>query len=109
MVNLAYTPKEIKEEKAEYSTIVNDVPKYPYGLSICLNEETLSKLGKTINDFQVNSTITIPCTLLVTGVSSRKNSSGAEEQEVSATITDMDIPDAQGKDPAATMYDKPAK
>ncbi len=106
MVNLAYTPKELKEEKAEYGSMVNEPPKYPYGLSVCLNDETLVKLGKTIADFPVGSSITLPCTLLITGVASRKDSSGDEEQEVNATITDMEIPSGPAKDPAEVMYGK---
>lgn len=49
MTDLARTPEEAKEEIAEMTAPIASpkasVPKYPYGLCLCLEDETLEKLG----------------------------------------------------------------
>lgn len=48
MVDLARTPEEAKEDIAETVAPIGakaSVPKYPYGTCICLEDETLEKVG----------------------------------------------------------------
>lgn len=42
-ISLAYTPEEAKEETAESSEM--EAPKYPYGLTLYFDDETMKKLG----------------------------------------------------------------
>lgn len=46
LIDMAYTPAEIKEEKAEM-TSKPKVPSYPWGLQLRLEKEELAKLGIT--------------------------------------------------------------
>lgn len=43
LISMEYTPSEAKKETIEAQE--NEAPKYPWGLSINLDEETLAKLG----------------------------------------------------------------
>ena len=107
MVNLAYTKADLAEEKLE------DQPggsqsKYPWGLNITLDDETLAKLGIDVNVVKSGQTMDAHITLKVTGTSTSMMASGDNEACVNCTITDMDLGGngPSDADRAAKMYDK---
>jgi len=93
MPNLAMTKEEAKNE---YGVEPDDdsLPKYPYGLSIYLDDDTLKKLG--ITDLpKVGTSMPATITVTVTGTSQRATQSSKEGEQmrtcVDLQITDMDI------------------
>lgn len=105
MTNLAMTKKEAKEE---YGAVPadDDLPKYPYGLSLYLDDDTLAKLG--ITDLpKVGSTMQAQITVTITGTSQRATQSTKDGEQLSTCvdmqITDMDFAPT-AKDPAAVLY-----
>src|SRR6266849_2346217 len=74
LVDIAYTPKERKEEAAEMASGKYKGPEYPYGLSTTLNEETLAKVG--IEELpRVGDEMRIEAVAKVTSVSMRSDKS----------------------------------
>jgi len=93
MANLAMTPEEAKSEYGAEPTD-SDLPRYPYGLSIYLDDDTLKKLG--ITDLpKVGTSMPATITVTVTGTSQRATQSNKEGEQmrtcVDLQITDMDI------------------
>ena len=88
LVDIAYTPKERKEEAAEMASGKYKGPEYPYGLSITLNEETLAKVG--IEELpRVGDEMRIEAVAKVTSVSMRSDKSDEDERCVSLQITEL--------------------
>lgn len=105
MTNLAMSPEEAKKEYGD-SCVAPDgsnLPKYPYGLTLYLDDETLKKLG--ITDLpKVGTKMLAQVTVEVTGTSQRATQ-GKEGENVRTCvdlqITDMDI--AAPSKPAANI------
>jgi len=94
MANLAMTADEAKKEYGCEPSDTDSLPKYPYGLSIYLDDDTLKKLG--ITDLpKVGTSMPATITVTVTGTSQRATQSGKEGENmrtcVDLQITDMDI------------------
>lgn len=109
MANLELTKKEAKEEAGVGPDAY--LPKYPYGLSLYLDDDTLAKLG--ITDLpKVGSTMQAQITIKVTGTSQRAQQSEKEDgkEETMSTCVDMQITDmdiAPSSKPAAdVLYPK---
>ena len=93
MANLALTKEEAKDQ---YGIEPSDdtLPKYPYGLSIYLDDDALKKLG--ITDLpKVGTSMPATITVTVTGTSQRATQSSKDGEQmrtcVDLQITDMDI------------------
>lgn len=93
MPNLAMTKEEAK---SEYGVEPSDdsLPKYPYGLTLYLDDDTLKKLG--ITDLpKVGTSMPATITVMVTGTSQRATQSDKDGEKmhtcVDLQITDMDI------------------
>ncbi len=97
LVDIAYTPKERKEEAAEMTPGKYKGPEYPYGLSITLNEETLAKLG--IEELpRVGDEMRVEAMAKVTSVSMRSDKSDEDERCVGLQITELACePDGAGQ------------
>lgn len=107
MPNLKMTKQEAKDEYGGSCVPSDsDLPIYPYGLTLYLDDDTLKKLG--ITDLpKVGSTMLAQITVSVTGTSQRATQSGKEGETmrtcVDLQITDMDIaPPAQSA--ASVLY-----
>lgn len=102
LVDMAMSPEEAAEEEgccapATTSGADPDAPKYPYGLSLSLNEESLGKLGLTqMPAVGTKVRITAECT--VTGTSAYQTQGGESEENVSLQITAMEMGETQGDD-----------
>lgn len=93
MANLALTKEEAKDQ---YGIEPSDetLPKYPYGLSIYLDDDVLKKLGMTDLP-KVGTSMPATITVMVTGTSQRATQSSKDGEQmrtcVDLQITDMDI------------------
>jgi hypothetical protein len=107
MTNLAMTPEEAKAHYGDCcSPEEASLPRYPYGLSIYLDDDALKKLG--ITDLpKVGESIPATITVMVTGTSQRATQSGKDGETmrtcVDLQITDMDIT-MPAKSAAAVLY-----
>lgn len=106
MISMKLDKADAKEEAGA----TPDLPAYPYGLTLYLNDETLEKLGiKTMP--AVGSKLQLTATVIVTGTSVRATQGEKEAGEGAETtdscvdlqITDMDLA-APIKDMASTLY-----
>lgn len=90
LVDLAKTKKELAEEKKEYASPVGDASPYPWGLSIRLESEELSKLG--ITDLPgVGDEYHFVVVATVTSVNQSARVSQDDEQCVGLQITEMAV------------------
>lgn len=87
MQSMKLTPKEAKAEASYESP--DKAPEYPYGLSICLDEEALKKLGmKDLPD--VGGRMRLEALVTVCSKSQYENQGGADSN-LSLQITDMEL------------------
>lgn len=78
-----------QEEKDEGTVMAPEMPDYPYGLCISLNDDDLEKLDLE-DDMEAGDTITFMATAKVTSVSAREIG-GEVEKRVELQITNMGI------------------
>jgi len=80
-----------KQESKEATTPgVEKGPRYPYGLCISLEKETLDKLGMSKLP-KVGSTITVSARAKVESVSERDSTGGGKHRSMSLQITDIGL------------------
>lgn len=85
MVDMRRTPAE----KADAASPLNDVPDYPYGLSLSLCETELEKLGLDDDDVQVGDMLHLHAMAKVTSVSKNDSEAGGPCCRVELQITNM--------------------
>jgi hypothetical protein len=89
MANMQMTAEEAKEY-ATGDIKPGDAPKYPYGLCLYLNDQSLKKLG--INELpKVGAKLTMTATIVVTSVGSSQQQDGDSENRADLQITDMEL------------------
>lgn len=104
MVNMQMTAEQAKS----YSDLMFvDGPRYPYGLCLNLDTETLKKLGITELP-KVGTKFMIVAKVDVTGVSMHQQQDGDESMCASLQITDMELKGSQRTpdELAASLYAK---
>lgn len=74
-VDLAYSDDEIKERSGDNSPLA-EVPKYPYGLSISLDEKILEKINVDHSEWEVGDVFPVDVLLKVTGKNISENADG---------------------------------
>ncbi|MDR8093064.1 hypothetical protein KPB05_37035, partial [Burkholderia gladioli] len=82
------TPAKAKQE-AVIAQADTDQPAYPYGLSICLDDDALAKLGITSLP-DVGTPFTLTARVEVCSTSQYQNQDGAD-RILSLQITDMEL------------------
>jgi hypothetical protein len=105
MTSLALTADEAKKEYGDccVSPDADSLPKYPYGLTLYLDDDTLKKLG--ITDLpKVGTSIPATITVMVTGTSQRATQS-SKEGETMRTCVDLQITDMEMTMPAKSAAD----
>lgn len=101
--DLALTPEEAKETLLGYAGEVGDAPKYPYGLSLDLCDETMEKLGLTYLP-TVGTEMMLTAVAKVTSTRAYAEQNGAE-QSFCLQITKMEIKDpSASRSPASKLY-----
>ena len=102
--NMAMTPAEAKEYNSPM-TSAEEAPKYPYGLSIDLNGDSMTKLGITTLP-AVGEEVAITAVAKVTRISAYEEQSGSEQcMGLQITMMELDIP-SQTASPADRLYAK---
>lgn len=94
MISMKLTAAEAKADTMLGDPSDDDLPKYPYGLSICLDDETLDKLG--ITDLPaVGTVMQLTALVEVCSISQYENQTGADKS-LSLQITDMELAAGNG-------------
>ncbi|MDR5772086.1 MULTISPECIES: capsid staple protein [unclassified Caballeronia] len=87
MISMKLTPAEAKAETMLAAP--SDAPEYPYGLTICLDDDVLAKLG--ITDLSpVGAVFMLTARVEVCSTSQYQNQDGTDKS-MSLQITDMDL------------------
>jgi len=108
MIDLKRSPEDLKKEMAEEKSVMSTRPKYPYGLKIYLDHDTMEKLNLS-GDLQVGESFPITAQVEVT---SFEKSSRVEEPKVklsaSLQITAIEMPgeEKSNTDKAAILFNK---
>lgn len=98
-----------EEAKAEYGDCApcstggdsdDNAPKYPWGLSLCMDETVLAKLG--IGLMPVGTEFVLTAKVTVTGTSSRDRLKGKPSQDMDLQITSLDLSSIQADRMAAS-------
>lgn len=102
LTNMASTDDE-QAETPEPAEAEYHEPKYPWGLKLTLNEESLAKLGiETLP--KAGAEVTIQAKASVCGVSQYERDTGEANRAVDLQITDLGISSGQSKSDAEIMY-----
>ena len=87
LINMENTPAEAQQMT---NPTAADAPKYPWGLNICLNDDSLDKLGvKTLPAVGTEVTIVAKATVAATRESATEG--GDAQASMDLQITDMQI------------------
>jgi hypothetical protein len=86
-VDLAFSAEEMKARESDNSPL-SEVPKYPYGLSISLDEKTLAKLNVEHSEWNVGDVFPVDVLLKVTGKNVSETADG-EKCCINMQITAM--------------------
>lgn len=93
MTSMALTAEEAKREYGDCAPCSADGedngPKYPWGLSICLSNESLQKLG--IGLIPVGTEVVIMAKAQITGTSERERLKGEKTQDMDIQLTAIDL------------------
>ncbi len=82
---------------------MGDAPRYPWGLSLTLDNEGLEKLG--LDDLpEVGATMTLTARVAVTACSMNQSEGGDERRSVSLQITDMALDAGKKKSAESALY-----
>lgn len=105
MIDMSMSAAEAKEESGIPSTDSSELPKYPYGLAIDLDDSAMEKLGITeLPD--VGYVMQLTALVTVTRVSMNQAQDNDAENRMSLQITDMqlDAPMMDNSARAAKLY-----
>lgn len=98
--DLAYSDKEAKEKYALMDAKYEG-PKYPWGLSLRLDEHCLKKLGMDENDFTVGEFVTpAEVKFRVTGKNVNEQADGGRWVEINLTMVAADFGGGEGSSDA---------
>lgn len=106
LTDLKYTKADIREEAKEMKVGASpDLPQYPWGLQIRLEDEELTKLG--IDTPAVGDEWHMVCTACVTAVSETQMADGTSERCVTLQIEMMAVVDQESADEDAGEAETP--
>lgn len=107
LTDLKYTKADIAEEAKEMKVgATPDLPQYPWGLQIRLEDEELTKLG--VQTPGVGDEWHIVCTACVTAVSETQMADGEQERCVTLQIEMMAVVDQESAADEAMEDESPA-
>lgn len=98
MISMRRSKQELKEGSHTVQESPGNRDKYPYGLEIGLETESLEKLGLSATDVVVKQSFTITAMAIVESVSVNQNQGNEKiQQSIRLQITDMEL--TPGKKP----------
>lgn len=105
LTNMAMTEAEARA-RYEPSTAsdMKDAPRYPWGLCINLDNDSLKKLGLTDDMPEVGEEYLLTATVKVTSCSSSDTEGGGKNQSCSLQIVEMALTEEKGQDAAEVLY-----
>jgi len=97
-------PKRIEKDVAP-ATVATDQPRYPWGLSISLDDDSLTKLGITTLP-EAGAELLLSARAKVTSIESRDTQGGGKSKSMGLQITAMCLDDGKNKadGQAKTMF-----
>jgi len=95
MTSMKKSPKKAKSDMMPDK--ITEYDKYPYGLSISLNYDSLKKLGYKAEDFKVGGEIMLQATAKVERLSMSESMGNHMDENVSMQITDIYLEMGKGK------------
>lgn len=106
LVNMQQSAEEANEKAIVEQGDATDAPRYPYGLELRLDEESLAKLGFQAPP-QVGTTFVIQAKVVVSSASAYQTQGGEAEYGSCWQITDLGVeqPSKSRDQVAATLYD----
>ena len=111
LIPMALSATEAKARLADDpTTAAADRPRYPWGLTLTLEDETLTKLGLGLDRLDVGAVVTVTARATVTGVRAEARQAGTD-RHVELQITDLAIDTGAPPDDAATaqaLYNRDA-
>lgn len=102
LVNMKMSPEEAKEDYGIASPSAANLPAFPYGLELSLNDEVLAKLGMTLP--AVGAEFTLMAIVKVTSASSNETEGAEPEIRASMQITDMQLTPNSAMDIAGALW-----
>jgi len=107
MKDLTLSKEEAAESYGEVKAETNEGPKYPWGTRLCLDDETMAKLGLSM--LPVGTEVMIMAKATVVGMSTSERQGGDREDNIDLQITSMDVTqsltaDARTAKAAKKMY-----
>lgn len=93
----------LTEKESKGSEVADEAPRFPYGLSIHLDEDSISKLelGETPD---VGKEMTLVATVKVESKSENETMGGKKERSVSLQITEMSLENKVSDDKLSKLY-----
>lgn len=101
IVSMKQDPKEAVEDSGLATANPGEMPLYPYGTRLTLNDESLKALGISLP--AVGTVYTLMARVEVVSARAEKVQDGEQEIGADLQITDMGL-EPEGSDPAAKLW-----
>jgi hypothetical protein len=105
LVDMKRTAADKAAEKAKWDGSPAEQDYYPYGLSICLDDAALTKLGVKASDFEMGSPVTLQASCDVTECSER-TVNGKVTRSMTLQLQKIALTQDGGETVADTLYGK---
>lgn len=105
LVDMKRTAADKKAEQERWSGSPAEQDDYPYGLSICLDDAALAKLGVKASDFETGEPVTLQASCDVTE-SSERIVNGKTTRSLTLQLQKISLSQPAGEDMATTLYGK---
>lgn len=86
LVSMEISEAEMKKRMEPATISTENTPKYPWGLSITLDQASLEKLGVSVADYKVGEHYMLIADVEVTSLSSSESKGGMDNQSVGLQI-----------------------
>jgi len=90
LVDMKLSKKEVKKERDSFMGPESNGPKYPWGLSLDLNDEVLEKLGVSAKDFKVGEDVVIKAKAKIKRLGSNEDEADKRES-IDLQITHLEV------------------
>jgi hypothetical protein len=100
LTDMKMSRAEVKEYMGPADSMIDNAPRYPWGLCIQLDNDSLEKLGLDLPE--VGEEMTLTATVKVTSVSSNETEGSNPSKSVSLQITDMALTGGDEADETST-------